>query len=420
MRLPFSNKERDQKAINGNCIMLEGLFNTLGHDIIGMATIVPLFLSFLGASLNLIGAMSSMQSIASTLMPLLLGGVVAGTKSKRNFSMLVNGLSRFSILLIPLAIVLKLPSNSLLVLFFIVMAFFSLCQPITGLSWNYLLGNCVEPAKRGKLLGTLFALSGIITFASSNIIKWIRATPALSQIHQFAAIFALGGLLMGCSVLFYIPLKEDQQAGTLKAKINIAAYIQALLACFKNKAYLQALRTNAFSQLSISVNAFFYLYAQNTLALDAAAISNLIVLQTLGIMLGGLATGRISERLGIKRMLQMVEGLGLLVPVMGLVANASASPMLYASIAVFVIGFAKTGLIGYQAYVLEVIETKNSVYYVVAKGLAFLPISFSGVVIGSLIQRFTNIPLFYAQIVLCTFACISASRLKLTVFRQEG
>ena len=409
-------KVRDQRGINSNCIMLEGLFNTLGHDIIGMTTIVPLFLSFLGASLNLIGAVSSMQSIASTFMPLLLGGFVAATRSKRNFSMLVNGLSRFSILLIPIAVIMGFPNSTILVLFFIVMAFFSLCQPITGLSWNYLLGNCVDPGKRGKLLGTLFALSGIITFASSNIIKWIRSTPALSEINQFAAIYALGGLLMGCSVLFYIPLKEDKATSQEKPKVDIRTYLGELLNCYKNKQYIRALMANACSQLSIGVNAFFFLYAQNTLELDAPAISNLIVLQTLGIMVGGLTTGRISERFGIKRMLQMVEAMGLIVPIMGLIAGTTATPFVFTAIAVFTIGFAKTGLIGYQAYILEVIDTKKSVYHVVAKGLAFLPISFTGVIVGSLIQRFTNTPLFYVQIALAILACICVARLKLTVY----
>lgn len=34
-----------QDQTNSRCIMLEGLFNTLGHDIIGMTTIVPLFIT---------------------------------------------------------------------------------------------------------------------------------------------------------------------------------------------------------------------------------------------------------------------------------------------------------------------------------------------------------------------------------------
>lgn len=413
-------KKPAQDAINGYCIMLEGLFNTLGHDIIGMQTIVPLFLSYLGASMEAIGSLSTLQSVFGAIMPLLCGGMVAAAGSKKKMSMIINGVARTAYLLIPLGIVLGLSPAAELALFFGVMVLANMGQPVTGITWNYLLGDCVPAARRGKLLGTLYALSGVITFVSSAVIKAIRSSPTLSEIDQYAAIFALGGALMACSVLCYIPLKEHSAGGVTPEKRQAGNYIRQLLDCYRDRLYRRVLAANVFSSLSLSVNAFFFVFAQNTLGLTSGQVSNLIVIQTLGLMIGGVVTGQIPDKLGLKRMLQTIEGLGIFVPVLGLLAMRADVPFLFTAAAVFIIGFTKSGLIGYQAYILEIVPTEKSVYHIVARSLTLLPFSFAGIAIGSLIAHYSNTPAFALQIVLAVLAFAGASRLKLTVYKKKS
>lgn len=412
-------KAPDQDTLNERCIMMEGLFNALGNDIIGATTIMPLFLAYLGANLRLIGMFSSMQSVFSAVAPLLFGSIVAATRSKKWFSIILNGVARSSVVFISLGLALGLPKGGELILFFAVMGLFYLNQPVTGLAWNHLLGACVRPQNRGRLLGTLYAISGVITFLSSAIIKAIRAS-ALDEGGQYAAIFLLGGVLLGCSVLFYLPLKEGTagESGAKPERIGLRTYIAELKSCYRNRMFRKTLFANTFSSLAVAVNAFFFVFAQNVLCLSADQISNLIVFQTLGLMLGGMITGRISQYLGVKRMLQCVEGLGILVPVMGLLATGSAHAFLFAAIGVFFIGFTKSGLIGFSAYILEIIPTEKTVYHIVARALALLPFSFAGALFGELIGRFTNTPVFIAQIVLAAISFFGVSRLRLNVYRR--
>ena len=418
----LSRKSRDQ--VNYACIMLEGLFNTLGNDIMGMNTIVPLFLADLGASLSTVGSLTTMHSIISAVSPLLFGGMVAATQRKRRLSLTLNGLSRGLMLVIPLLITLGVAGSAMLVCFFAVMLIFYICQPITGISWNYLLGSCVSPAKRGKLLGTLLGISGIITFLASNIIKAIRANEGLTSMGQYAAIFFLGGSMMFCSVLFFLPLKEGESTAAPKAERNINAYVKNLLISFRNKPFDWAILTNAFSHVSLAVNTFFFLFARNTLKLDANAISNLLIFQTLGLMCGGFITGRVSARFGIKRMLTMVETLGLLVPVLGLLALNMSAPLVFAGMAVFLIGFSRSGMIGYQAYILEVVEKERTIYYLVSKSMALLPLSFTSTLIGAYLEIHPVGSVFVFQIVICCLAILCTTRLKLSVYgskkRQAG
>lgn len=413
----FLHKIKGQ--LNYYCIMLEGLFNTLGADILGVNTIVPLFLSDFGAGTGLIGSLATMHSIAGATVPLLSGGLIAAAASKRKISLTFNGISRGLILLIPVILLLGLPNEWIIVCFMGVMLVYFFCQPITGTAWNYLLGACVEPQNRGKLMGTLFAISGFITFGSSNIIKLIREAGDFTPTERYALIFGLAGVLLSISVLFFIPLKEKPAQQEKKEAVTPKAYLRSLMSCFRNKDFRRLIVTNVFSQSSTLINAFIYVYAQNVLKLGTKEISNLLVIQTVGIVIGGFTTGRISSRFGTKRML-LVECLGLGIPLLELISGGVTEPFWLMAAAVFLMGFSRSGYMGYQTHLLEVVPPEKSVYYIVSKSVAMLPLSLISMGVGLYMEHFSITPVFVIQMALCLCAVFCALRLKLIVYPKKA
>lgn len=410
----------DQERINGLCILSEGLFNALGNDIIGTATIIPLFLTYLGASLQQIGMVATIQSISGVALPLLMGGVVSAVNDKRVFAMVGNGIGRAIYLLVPLGLALGLSAEGELRLFFIVLLIHYPLVSVAGLTWNYLLGDCVSPGKRGWLLGRLFALSGLLSFLASTLIKVIRAQPTLSQASQFAWIFLIGGLCLTISPLAYIPLKPRTTRG-VGGGARFGVYMRALAECYRRPQFRRILYTRVFSQLSLSVNAFYFVFCQDVLSLPTDAVSNLIILQTLGMTVGGIFTGRVSQRFGSKRMLQIIEALGALVPVMGLLAMGGVAPFACSAAAVTIMGVIRSGSIGYSAILLEVVPVQHSIYAGVACNLAMLPLSFASVAIGALIARYSNAFAFVLQLVLVALASVFAATLPLNLYgNKEG
>lgn len=418
-------RKRTSQETNYNCILLEGLFNTLGTDILGITTIVPLFLAEFGASLTLIGSLSTAQSVISAVVPLLAGGFIACAASKRRLSLLLNGISRGSILLIPILLLLRAADTAVIFVFFGILLIYFAFQSMTGIIWNHLLGDCVEASRRAKLVGTLFSISGFITFASSNIVKAIRDNPSLDRWNKYAIIFGLAGILVAVSVLCFIPLKEETQGAGSREKQDLRSYILELLRCFKNRDFDKMLVTNCFAQSSTMINAFVYLYAQNFLMLPAEQVSTLLVLQTLGVIAGGFLSGRISARFGSRRMLVLVESLGILVPVINLAAMRVSAPFYLMCAAVFVMGFSKSGHMGYQTHLLEIVAPEKKIYHIVTKSLVLLPISLVSTFVGYLLQQFSGMPVsavqpvYMAQVVLAVLAAVSASRLKLIVYNKK-
>lgn len=409
---------RFKNSLNYYCILFEGIFNILGTDILGMSTIIPLFLADFGAGTGLIGSLTTTNSIIGAIMPLIAGSFIATTASKRKVSLLFNGVSRGLLLVIPVILLMGLSNSMVIVIFFAVMLVYFICQPVAGISWNYLLGDCVEAQKRGNLMGTLFAISGFITFASSNIIRLIRGSGGIDQSQKYALIFALAGVFLTISVLCFVPLKEKSIDNVKKEELSAKAYIPALLICFKNKDFVRLLFANGFSQVSTLVNAFIYVYAQNTLKLSVGQISNLLVIQTVGLVIGGLTTGRVSSRFGTKRLLILIESIGLAIPLLEL-ASSRVSPFVVIAIAVFLLGFSKSGYMGYQIHLLEVAPPDKIIYHIVSKSLALLPISFVSVGVGLYMEHFAVKNIFIAQICICLIAIFCASRLKSIVYKNQ-
>jgi MFS family permease len=406
-------------GVNYYCIMFEGLFNVLGMDIIGLTTIVPLFLSDFGASLAVVGALPTAHGVIGAITPLLAGGFIAGVRSKRKLSLLLNGISRSAFLIIPLTLLLGFSNTQVVAIFFIVILLYHACQSITGISWNYLLGACVLPENRGKLLGTLFAFSGIISFLSSNIVRLLRESKTLGMSSRYAAIFALGGCLVAASVLFFIPLKETIVADHERPKLGVKTYLQNLVQCCKNVFFRRLIMTQACSNICVGINSFLYIIAQNYLKVPTQWISYMIIMQTVGVFFGGLLTGRISERFGSKRTLMLVEFIGLGIPLLELAGLRFGHGEILMLIAVFFLGFMRSGFMAFQSHLLEIAEQKSSVFFIVTKSMLLLPFTFASVGVGLFLEHFSLPPVLFLQIGMAILTVFCASRLKLFLYPRE-
>jgi hypothetical protein len=121
-------------------------------------------------------------------------------------------------------------------------------------------------------------------------------------------------------------------------------------------------------------------------------------------------------------MLVAAESAALLIPALGLTTLVTADgagsvpPVVWVAAAMFLIGFTRSGLVGYQAYILEVIDPAKSVGPIVAKNLAMLPFSFAGAVIGWYLDGHGYHAVFAAQFIVGCLALFCVIGLKRTVY----
>ena len=393
-----------KKKRNYYCILGEGLFNQTGLDLLGITSITPLFLLSYGASLGLIGMLTTVQGVAQAIMPLLSGGFAARAKSKRRISIMGNGIARTMIFLIPASLLLGLPNSTVVSVFVVTFVLLVLVSPMTGLIWNYLLNDCLSILDRPKLLGVIFAASGIVSLGTSNLIKVIRDSTALPDNMKYFYIFGLAGLFMSASVLWFLPLRENTGNIAANKVFSLKNYTASLALCFKNKNFNRIVSANVFSYMSMVLNAFLYIYAANGLKLQSHLISNMIIVQTVGQIAGGVITGQVSARLGVKRMLIMNECAGLFIPLLGMLCMGLKNAYPVMCLCVFLFGFVRSGSMGYNNYILEVVEKDRIIFHMGTRGLVLLPVSFVTTAAGIYIQRHSMAPV---QILQATASCVA-------------
>jgi MFS family permease len=404
--------------INYFCILFEGIFNLMGYDLLGIASIVPLFLSEYGASLGFIGMLTTIQGISTALVPLLFGGFAAKARSKKRFSILLNGCSRGLVLLVPAALLCNLSNGAIIGVFMFVFVLLFMAAPLTGLTWNYLLNDCIGMRERPKLLGVLFAMSGVVSFGTSNLIKVIRDSSSLPSNMKYFYIFGFAAVAMCISVLCFVPLRENHTQDTQPQAFKVKEYLSSLATCFHNRDFNKLVRANVFSYISVVLNSFIYIYAERTLKLESNLISNMIIFQTVGLIAGGIVTGQVSARFGVKRMLVLVECAGLFIPLVALLCGTLTNPYPLMCLCVALFGFIRSGQLGYTNYIIEVVEKEKLIFHMVAKGLLLLPLSFLSTFAGLYIQSHWMAPIFIVQAAASLAAILMCTKLRL-VSREQ-
>jgi predicted MFS family arabinose efflux permease len=183
--------------------------------------------------------------------------------------------------------------------------------------------------------------------------------------------------------------------------------------------FRRLIMTQACSNICVGINSFLYIIAQNYLKVPTQWISYMIIMQTVGVFFGGLLTGRISERFGSKRTLLLVESIGLGIPVLELLGLRFGHGEILMIIAVFFLGFMRSGFMAFQSHLLELAEQNKSVFYIVTKSMLLLPFTFASVGVGLFLERFPLPPVLFLQIGMAVLTVFCASRLKLFLYPRE-
>jgi len=405
-------KRISDETRNFFCLMAEGGLNSLGGEVLGISSILPLFMADYGASHTLIGAVPVLLQALPMVLPLFMGNIVSGVKNKKKFTYTLNGIFRTMILLLPLIMVLAHGSNSLLVgLTVAILMLFYCNQHITGFTWNYLVSDCIGSDRRGVLLGTLFGLSGAISLFTSFVVKNLIAAPTISLDRRYFTIFLMAGIAYTASVFCLLPLKTSGKTVAAPRSDTLKDYINTLAEMMRIRDVRRLTVCRALDTLGVVGNIFIYIYAQNELGFSAEVVSNLVVLQALGMMFGGFVAGRISKHAGNKMVIIISESISIMIPVCAVLSMLvnSALPMY---LSVLGLGLKKGFNSGTSTYMMDVVDTSRLVLGNVSVGLVLVPFTLISILVGRISDFVGITPILCVQTVFAIGGLVAALMLR--------
>jgi len=405
-------KKVKTEKLNFFCLLFEGAFNILGMNLLGMTTIVPIFLQSYGANMKIIGFVSALTISLPMIIPLFVGNLVTGTKSKKNFIIRVNSFSRTSILIMVPILLFNLNSKIVIWTFIAVISFFFIGQAASGLAWMDVFARTISIEKRGKLLGILQIIAGFASVVASLFIKAILDNVTMSSNLKYAIILGLPGTLFIFTLFAMLPLREDLKGICLNKAKNLRDYVKSLSVCIKNKSFKLMTMTVMAGTVASTGISFMFLFAKNDLHLHTNQISNMIVIQTIGIIVGGALWGKICVKFGSRHVIRLSEILAIFIPILSLLCFLIKNPFLVMYTITFLIGIKNAGMIGYMNYLIEVTEENLRVYSMVVRSTLTFPLAFLNLFAGILVDKAGMAPLFFLQIMASAITVIFSFTLK--------
>ncbi|MGC9520912.1 MAG: MFS transporter [Anaerolineae bacterium] len=371
---PLTGEEqRLPRAYHHNfwCLALDFCFFGIGMAFFGPGTVVPSFLTTLGASSSVIGLLATLQRAGWLLPQLVAARYLADKPYKKPFILLPGSISR-SLLLI-LAIVIWLtgarPPGLMIAIVTIAMGLFWLGDGLGSLAWFDFLSKSIPAHRRGRLTSTGQILSGIASFAAGFVVEWLLSDRGPAYPNNYAMLFLIGFLMLAISMTA-ISLSKEEKSVTADRVPRWREYLPALGRLLgRDLDFRRYLIARQVLNLAMLASPFYIIYALDVLNLPAQVAGRYTSVGVIGSIGAALLFGWLNERHGTKLTCQVSILVTAAIPLLALVIpwvirNPAALAWAYGLVFLANNASMSSYLPGWTAYVLELAPDVDRPFYV--------------------------------------------------------
>jgi len=303
------------------CLVMDFCFFGIGMAFFGPGTVVPSFLTKLGASATVIGLLSALQRAGWLLPQLVAARYLSDKPYKKPFILLPAGISRTMILILAALIYLTGAQRPelMIITLMVAMGIFWLGDGLASLAWFDFLSKSVPAHRRGRLTGIGQILSGIAGFAAGFGVEWLLSDQGPAYPTNYAVLFLLGFTMLALSFTAIVLTRENKGIAGDSVP-SWGEYLPQLGKLLKRdhdfRRYLIARQVFNLAGLA---SPFYIVYALDKLDLPAQVVGRYTSLGVIGTITAALLFGWLNERHGTKRTSQVSVIVTVAIPVLALV-----------------------------------------------------------------------------------------------------
>jgi MFS family permease len=378
------------------CFVLDfGLFGT-ALAFIGQSTVIPGFLTALGASSAMIGLMSSLHNASWLLPQLFAARAVADKPYKKPYILRPAAAGRVLLLFLALALWITgaQPTWLMLLITAVVIIGFWIGDGLASVPWFDLFSKAIPARRRGRMIGIGQALSGTLGFLAGIVVEWLLGDRGLPYPSNYAWLFTLAFVTLALSFAATASIIEPRGA-TASQPPGWKQFVPQLRSVLKDDhAFRRFIIARQLFSLAGLATPFYMTYALTQLNLPAQVAGRYTSISVVGSIVAAVAFGWVNERYGSKRVIQISIGLATSVPLIALIVprllTTPASLAWGYSLVFLVMSATMSSMMsGWMAFVLEYAPDQERPTYVgltnTLNGIATL---FS--TLGGLILQWTN------------------------------
>ena len=395
--MPYTITTTAQRHLRRNFSLglLNGAFFNLFSALLDPSLVLSWFVSQLTTSNFLIGLIVPIQHGGWFLPQLVVSSYLQRRQRKLPFYARMAGVRVAIWGLMTLAVFLIEDAAVLLVVFFILLAAYSLGSGLGGICFVDIVAKAIPPTRRGAFFGWRRFLGGLLALGGSLLVKYILdERRGLAFPDNYAVLFLLSFftlcVAMGCFILVVEPLEPVN-----KAKITLGKqFRRALDLPRRDKNYRRFLTMRLLLMAAEIATPFYIIYAKQALSVSVSMVGVYLTGATMAGFASTLLWGRISDRRGNKLLIILSSSLGLFIPLiaMSIVPLADLLPGLREftsglfALVFIVSGGSKAGaMMGNMNFLLEIAPADDRPIYIgltnTILGIALLVSSVGGLIV---------------------------------------
>lgn len=389
---------RKQTYRNYVLLIIEGIFFTVGMVFFDTNTILPLLMEKLTGSAIMVGFIGTAPALGMGLTSLLAGNWVRPYRYKKRFIVTISSLGRLPLWILGLSLLFITTKNVYFwgTLIIGIQLMFWLADGAVYSAWSDLIGKSINSDSRGRFLGSMQIIGGIIAIMAGGIVNRILNLEYLSFPGNYGLILSIGAFLFTISVLSFAGVIE-KPSSTGKRE-NIINLLKLIPHYFKTvKPFSLAMTVLFFSNIALISFPFYITYARTNFGLKSSDVGILISSQIIGKMLGGLFLGFIGDKAGHEKAVLCFAVSSLIPPLMAMVLGttvAGNSVLIISIIIFFFLGMFKRGWIGFINYIIDLVPDHQRTLYTGLMNLIRIPAAILPVLGGLLVSAYGYTPVF--------------------------
>jgi MFS family permease len=378
------------------CLVGDFCFFGIAMSFLGTGTVIPGFLTILGASTTIIGLISTLARAGWLLPQLIAARYLAHKPYKKKYVLIAAGISRSLIAVLAVIIWLTGAQSENLIITLVVLTVFTffLGDGVASLGWFDLLSKAIPSRRRGRMISTGQVLSGITSFLAGFVVEWILSDRGLPFPSNFAALFFVAFCMLVISFISISFIIERKGVSTQKVS-SWREYIPQLWLVFKqDRDFRRYTITRQIFGLNTLATPFYMTYALEKLQLPAQVAGRYTSIGVVGSIMAALFFGWINENNGTKRVLQYSILITSLIPLLALslpviFTSSTAIAWLYGLVFLASNASMSSYMPGWTGYMLDFApEAKRPLYVGLTNTLSGITALFSTV--GGIILQWSG------------------------------
>lgn len=374
-----------------------------GATFISINTVIPYFLSSLGADTLYISIANALVSIAMMLSQPFFSKKAMTLPRKLGFFTKVLSVQRFFFLAYALTLPLtsKFLPGVMVPLFLIVWGIFNLCAGSYSAFFGALLSKFVRDNERGRLIGFAAAAGNTLAVLSSIAVGWLLAV--LQFPYNYTVIFATGCIIFLLDALvFRLMRNEPEDPPHEGAPMGFFQYLRHIPELLRgNRKFAVTVVGYCMVMIANVANSYYSLYAIREFHAGATEIGIFTAISVLGSVLSFSVFGIVADRYGCRVVMCLAAVCGFLGLVIVLLFKGIAAAYVgYALATVFIGAYNLTC----SLYILQQVDKKRQPLFLSANVMITLFVSSVVTILsGLMIDRFSFTPVFLMALIATIF-----------------